>query len=470
MEHARPAAEQSVQPVNARLNRLHLVTRSHKTWVALLGFFFTFDLLDLNVFAYVAPALRNEWGLSIGAIGAITSASFVGMFVGGMLGGRLADRFGRRKVILAAGACYSVCSLASAFSPNAEILAVTRVFTGLGLQAMTGVLLVYVSEMFPRDKRGRYQSLILALGLVGVPLAAAFSRLIIPLGPESWRWVFVIGASGLIGVAAAVRLLPESIRWQVSQGREAEAETLLARLEAEALAATDKPSDWTESVSVVEVAEPVVGARILDLFNAAYRKRTVVCSLVMICLILSLYGFNSWVPTLLVERGYTSTQSLTYSLILSFAAVPGALLAWPIVDRFERKNLLFGIATVIAILMLAFGFITHLPVVVVTGFLVTMLLQTLVAVLYTYLPEVFPTGLRGLGSGLANSLGRLAGVAGGLIVAAIFSGLGFSAVFVYVAAVMFLLGVLMMAFGEKTTNRRLEELAGSVSSRTGGCP
>src|SRR6266568_7407244 len=97
----------------ARLDRISVITRSHRTWVALLGIFFTFDLVDLNTFAYVAPALRSEWGLSITTVGAVTSASFLGMFAGGLLGGRLADRYGRRPTILVAATFYSACSLLS---------------------------------------------------------------------------------------------------------------------------------------------------------------------------------------------------------------------------------------------------------------------------------------------------------------------------------------------------------------------
>lgn len=444
------------QRANARLDRLPVITRSHRIWVCLLGIFFTFDLVDLNTLAYTAPALRSQWGLSIGTIGFLTSASFFGMFFGGLLGGRLADRFGRRPVVLASGAFYSLCSLLSALSVNAAMLAVTRVLTGFGLQAMTGVLLVYVSEMFPREKRGRYQSLILAVGLVGVPIAATVSRLIVPLGTGSWRWVFVIGASGIVCVAASWWLLPESIRWQVAKGRAQRAEGVLVRLEDEARAATGR--DLPEPSGV---AEPPESGRLRELLTPAYLKRTVVASAVMVCLILGFYGFNAWIPTLLVAQGYTETQSLTYSLILSIGAVPGALLAWPLVDRLERKTLILGISLVVAMLLLVFGVVGGAVAVVVVGFLINMLMQMLVAVLYTYLPEIFPTRLRGIGSGLANSSGRLSGVAGSVIVAGVYAGIGFTAVFVYLALVMVLLGIILAMFGERTTKRSLED-AGSV--------
>lgn len=74
----------------ARLDRIRVITPVHRRWIGLLGllFLFVFDLVDLNTFAYAAPALRSEWGLSIGAVGAITSAGFVGMFLGAHVGWR----------------------------------------------------------------------------------------------------------------------------------------------------------------------------------------------------------------------------------------------------------------------------------------------------------------------------------------------------------------------------------------------
>ena len=86
--------------IAARLDRLPVITRTHRTWVVLLGALFVFDLVDLNSFAYAAPALRTQWGLSIGTVGVVTSAGFVGMFLGAIVGGRLSDRIGRRPVLI----------------------------------------------------------------------------------------------------------------------------------------------------------------------------------------------------------------------------------------------------------------------------------------------------------------------------------------------------------------------------------
>ncbi|MET0190373.1 MAG: MFS transporter [Pseudonocardia sediminis] len=449
------------QDLAARLDRIPVVTPVHRRWVGLLGFLFVFDLVDLNSFAYAAPALRTEWGLSIAGVGAITSAGFVGMFVGAIVGGRLSDRLGRRPVLVGAVFLYSLFSLLSAFAPDAVTLGVLRVLTGLGLQAMTGVLLVWVSEMFPRALRGRYQALLLAIGLAGVPIAAWVARAVVPLGEGAWRWIFVVGALGAVGGVVALRVLPESVRWCAAHGRapDPRQEQLVARMEEQASRITGAP--LPEPVP----DRPVVPGRLSELLRGATGRRTLVASVSCVFLILSFYGFSSWVPTLLVERGYTTAESLTFSSVLAIAAVPGALLAMPVADRFERRSVLLVVQSVVAVFLLLFGLVDHPVAIVVFGFAAAMFMQTGVAVLYTYIAEVFPLHLRGLGSGVANGSGRLAGVLGGLLVAALYSGAGLVAVYVYLAIAALLLGVVMRIWGERTTNRRLEEIEHGAARR-----
>lgn len=447
---APPAA--ATADLAARLDRIPVVTGTHRRWAWLLGSLFVFDLVDLNSFAFAAPALRAEWGLSIGGVGAITSAGFVGMFFGAIVGGRLSDRIGRRPVLIGATFFYSLFSLLSAFAVGPWSLGILRVLTGFGLQAMTGVLLVWVSEMFPRSQRGRYQALLLAIGLAGVPIAAWVARLVVPLGEGGWRWIFVIGSLGAIGGLVALRVLPESVRWRAARGVKGGEEEIVAKLEAQAEIRTGQP--LPEPIP----DRPVVAGKVSELLRGATLRKTIVASLACVFLILSFYGFSSWVPTLLVERGYTTAQSLTFSSILAIAAVPGALLAMPIIDRFERKTVIFGLEVVVAVLLLLFGLIPHSAAILICGFGAAMLMQTGVATLYTYIAEVFPLHLRGLGSGIANGSGRLAGVVGGVLVAGLYSGLGMPAVYIYLAVAALAMGLVMQLFGERTTNRRLEDI------------
>ncbi|RYF45516.1 MAG: MFS transporter, partial [Comamonadaceae bacterium] len=148
-------ADVSPAVLTARLDRIPTLTRKHIGLVALLISLFVFDIVDLSALSFVAPALREQWGLTLEELGLLTSTAFIGMFLGGLIGGRLADRFGRKPILLVGVVLFSLASIASAFAPNAEVLGVLRFILGFGLQMTTGAVLVIVSESFPKAFRGR---------------------------------------------------------------------------------------------------------------------------------------------------------------------------------------------------------------------------------------------------------------------------------------------------------------------------
>ena len=440
----------------ARLERLPRTTRSHRTWMALLGILFICDLMDTNGLAYAAPAIRAEWGLSVAQIGQLTSYSFLGMVAGGIIGGRLSDRLGRRRVLVWATLVYSVASLLCALAPNLAALGVLRVLTGVGIQAVTGVLIVYVAEMFPGVSRGRCQALMLGIGLLGIPLVASAARLIVPLSPGAWRWLFVLGAIGIIPAVLARFLLPESVRWAAVNGRIDEARATVERLEAQL------SGPLPEIVETTAIHEH---KKATDLFARGIRKRTIVATLTLIFGTLGVFGFTGWVPTLLVERGYSTAEALTITTIFSVGPPLGALFAMLLSDRFQRRTTSLVVTAIVAALMLVFAFTDSYWALVISGFGATMLLQTNNAVVYAYLPEVFPTVLRGLGAGFANGFSRLAGFGNAFLIAAVAAAVGFGGVFTLTAVFILLCGVTVGLFGERTRGRRLEDIGEDIPDR-----
>lgn len=435
-----------------RLNRIPVMTRTHRIWAGMLAGLLLVDMADLNTFAFAAPAIRADWGLDVAEVGTITAASFLGMFVGSITGGRIADRIGRKRVIAGATAFFSVFSLLSAFAVGVVDLAAYRVLTGFGLQALTVVVLTYVSEMFPRSHRGRSQTWIVAFSLLGIPAMAWFARWVVPSGPSAWRWIFVLGGAGVLLLIVVARVLPESVRWLEANGRHAEGLAVVERIEAEARLATGAELPAVAREPAVETGKAA------DLVRGGYLKRTIVLSLTMMLALSGFYGYNSWVPTLLHEHGFSPAQALTYSSILSLAALPGALLALLFIDKVERRTAVLVIYTVAAALLLVFGFTDSNGILLASGLLITMLLQTVTACMYTYLPEIFPTNLRALGAGIGNGTGRLATFGTTFLVAGLLTWFGFTAVFLYLSAVILLAGLTIGIFGERTRGRSLEDI------------
>src|SRR6266850_3043601 len=214
-----------------RLDRL-AISPFHRRTAALLAYVFFFELGDLNSFAYAAPALRQQWQLSIQTIATITSASFVGMFVGAMTAGTLSDHVGRRRALLLTTIWYSSMSLLNACAWSVPSLFAARLLTGVGLSGMTVVAMTYIGEMFPSRVRGAFQARILMFGLIGIPTTAYVARFLIPYADWGWRGVFIWGSLALFFPLFA-RRLEESPRWLERRGRVADTEAVLARIEHE---------------------------------------------------------------------------------------------------------------------------------------------------------------------------------------------------------------------------------------------
>ncbi|GAB3573443.1 MFS transporter [Amycolatopsis endophytica] len=432
----------------ARLDRLPRMSRAQWAWLPLLGLLSVGDTVDNYVLAYAAPAMKANWGLSIAQVGHLNSLSLLGMFVGALIGGRLSDRFGRKRIILGGTLLYALSSILCALAPTFALLGVFRALSGVGILAVIGALTVYVTEMFPARVRGRCQAAVLGLGLLGVPLAAFAAKLIIPLDPQAWRWVFVVGAFGLIPAAIGQFVMPESVRWLTAAGRDEDAALIVSRLES-------RYSGELPAPVLAERTAPAAKGKVAELFTGNQRRITIITALTLVFGIVAFYGFNSWVPTLLVERGYSTDVALTIATLLSIAPPIGSLAAMLVTDRWQRRYVLAGISLVVAALMVVFAFTDLLWLTAVAGFLITLLLQANAAAIYAYMPEVFPTTLRGLGSGLSNGAGRLAGAGGAALVAAVYGLAGFDGVFVTTAAFSLVTAILVGFFGENTRDRSL---------------
>jgi putative MFS transporter len=178
--------------------------RFHRLIVVCLAFTFFCELADLNEFAYAAPGIIKFLHITVNDVAAITSAGFFGMFIGAALGGWIADLFGRRRGLIWSVIWFSIFSIINALAYNVPTLLIARFLTGIGMSSLTVIGITYLAELMPKDRRGRLQAATLAIGSLGVPIIAGVALLVIPLGPEGWRFVFVFGGSWFYTCSAGV--------------------------------------------------------------------------------------------------------------------------------------------------------------------------------------------------------------------------------------------------------------------------
>lgn len=445
------AIEQEGSMLEARLDRLP-ITKRHIVWISVLGLAFFVETFDNVMFASLAPAIRNEWDLTIGEIGVLASSVFIGMFIGAVVGGRLSDRFGRKPALVAGCFVFGLGSLFSALTPSLEWLLACRVITGIGMQAAIGVLLVIVSEMFPSAKRGRFFTVLTFIGFASVPITAFIALTIVPSAPSAWRWVFAIGGVGILVALLVLRFVPETVRWQVAHNRCDAATRTVLLLE----------MDAQERGQVLPEPQPMprleTQQKLRDLFRGKVLQRLIVMSSAFGIYLFCLVGFQAWIPTILTSRGMPQTAALQFASIVALATLVGPVIIYFIADKVERKMILFVASAITAAAMLVFAFVGDPVVSLIAAFVASMSATSMTVSFYTYIPEVFPTALRGVGVGAVNGAARVTGFLSGISVAAIYTAWGFQWLYAILAGLFLLAGTVIMVFGIRTTNRSLEDV------------
>ena len=454
----------------ARLDRLPVMA-SHYVWAALLAANLMLEYYDNAIFAYASPTIKAHTSLSTEQIGFISSAFFIGMLVGALVGGRLSDQWGRRSVLVWTTVLYSLGALATAFAPTYETILASRVVTGIGVQAATSVLLVYIAEMFPGKARGRFVSIVTFGFVVSGIGAAALAMFYRPhSSSEAWRNLFLGGSIGLLIAPLARFILPESVRWCVSRRQFDRADRIVGELEARALrrGPLDEPA--------IAAMQPIAAAPTLrDLINDKALMRTIaVLTLGFFGASLAYYLFGQWGAYSLVYSLKYSEEHAYYIQFLwnvTYGATP--FVAMLFLDRYERKSTILVVSVLSALPLAVLGISATSWVVVAAGGLAAIITGLVVNAYYTYIPEAIPTKLRALGSGIVMSGGRFGGAAAGVLGAALFSSGGMTGVMLAAAACYIVFSIPVALFGPRTTNRSLEDVAGDDSGAANGarqCP
>ncbi len=446
--------------ISARLDRLP-ATRHVWGLVVLLSLGGFFEFYDLFFTGYVAPGLirsgiftaTTKGFFGINGFASFVAAFFAGLFVGTIAFGFVADRFGRRTIFTISLLWYSACTIVMATRMTADGINLWRFLAGVGIGVELVTIDTYISELMPKHLRGRAFVVNQAIQFSVIPVVAALSWWLVPQAPfgiAGWRWVVVIGAVGAIAVWFIRLAVPESPRWLAQHGRVAEADRVVAALEAR-VAAESGPLP-----PVAGLPEVVVRGSFAEIWRAPYLNRTIMLILFNIFQTVGYYGFANWVPTLLIKQGITETQSLGYTFIIAIAAPFGPLLCYGLADRVERKwQIVFG-ATAVAVCGLIFAQVTAAAAVVLLGVLLTLSNNVMSFAFHAYQTELYPTRIRAVAVGFVYSWSRLSVVFMAFVIAFTLGNFGVPGVFTLIAGSMAVVVVAIAAMGPRTGNLALE--------------
>jgi putative MFS transporter len=389
--------------------------------ISLGGFF---EFYDIFFAGYIAPGLLRSHMLGPNGIAAFIAAMFSGLFIGTALFGFVADRFGRRAIFTYSLLWYTAASVVMAFQHDAFGLNLWRFISGIGVGVELVTIDTYLSELVPKDWRGRAFAVNQTLQFASVPVIALLAWLLVPRDPfglEGWRWVVLLGASGAIFVWWIRLRVPESPRW---------------------------------------LAEPPERrANFREIWQPPYRRRTIMMIVFNLFQTVGFYGFSNWVPTLLIGRGISLTSSLRYTFIIAIAAPFGPLLGALIADKLERKWQIVLAAAGIATFGLLFGQMSAAPILIVCGVLVTLSANVLSFSSHAYQAELFPTRIRALAVGFTYSWSRFSVVFSSFAIAFFLGRFGVPGVFTFIAGSMVIVMLSIGIFGPRTNNQALEVIS-----------
>ena len=428
-ESALPVAGGSTGPVTRSQRLDHLpFTRKHAKMLGASGIGWALDAMDVGLISFVIAALSVHWGISKGDGSLIASAGFAGMAIGASLGGLLADRIGRRSVFALTLLVYGLATGASALATGVAMLIALRFVVGLGLGAELPVASTLMSEFAPARIRGRVIVWLEAFWALGWILAAVIGTFVAAEGPNGWRWALAIGMVPAV-YSLVIRLgMPESVRFLEKQGRHEEAERIVRGFEESAgIDPPAAPADTTAAAPATPAAPSALAASATSsapaapatpsapaastkqgIWSPALRGRTAGLWAVWFFINLSYYGAFIWIPTLLVDRGFDLPRSFAFTLIITLAQIPGyAVSAW-LIEVIGRRWTLTAFLAGSAVAATAFGMADTEATIIAAGCALSFFNLGAWGALYAIGPELYPTAVRGTGTGAAAGFGRIA--------------------------------------------------------------
>ncbi len=419
----------STLPTRAeRLNRLPF-GREHGKLLVGSGIGWALDAMDVGLISYVMAALAATWKLENTQLSWIGSIGFVGMMIGASVGGLLADRLGRRNVFALTLLVYGLATGAAAFSVGVAMLIVLRFIVGLGLGAELPVASTLVSEFAPQRIRGRMVVWLESFWAVGWIVAALLGYFLVPKEPggwPGWRWALLVGIIPAFYALVVRQGLPESVRFLESKGRLAEAERSVRLFEKHSNVVPDAEFEVAVTQTPLSI-EP--SQTKISIFSPLLRKRTIALWSVWFFVNLSYYGAFTWLPTLLFRQGHSLVRSFEYTLIITLAQLPGyAVAAW-LIEKWGRRPTLATFLLGSGIAAGLFGLQNSTAGILLAGMALSFFNLGAWGALYAIGPEIYPTAMRGTGTGAAAAAGRVAAIIAPLGVPFLLAGGGSPLVF-----------------------------------------
>ena len=368
------------------------------------GFLFGYDNI---VISGAIGYLSRSFQLEPASIGWAAGCALVGCLIGSASAGSIADRFGLKRALYGCAACFALSSVGVLLSASFAQYVAWRIVGGIGIGAASIVAPMYIAEIAPAKVRGRLVVLY-QFGIVAGILSAVYVNMLVERsGTESWevahgwRWMFAAAAIPAIIFAIVILLSEESPRWLMKTGRQNEAEHVLAVINGERAAESERGSIQRS------LAEEEGGLK--ELFTGPFRPALIIGFVLaafsqtsgITCLL-------SFLPEVFKSAGQKTSDAFFQSVLVGIVNLAFTILAIWLVDKAGRRTLIL-LGTSLQTLSLATVASLYLREGAGSGILAGIMAFVAGhavgngAVCWVIISEIFPTKIRGTAMSIATT-------------------------------------------------------------------
>ena len=387
------------------------VTPLHKTLGILITLITLFDGYDTFNPAYVIQYVRQPWGLLPSQAGLLVSSGLIGFLFGAMGHGMVADRYGRRKTLLAGLWIVNVLTLLTAiFATSFVSFCSLRFLTGLGLGVLLPLGTTYINELAPQRVSNSFSLWGVTFGW---SLGGVFAGMVgVFLTPTyGWQILYFVGTMSIPLTLVVHAVLPESPKFLAVHGRVDELRALMSRLRPERSAAYAKAVFHS-------VDQAASRNTIAALLAPRYRRVSLTIWTTAFLTLFAIFGLVGWIPTVMIQRGESFASGFSYGALMQGTSFIGGLTLAMLADRgFAATPRLLGVWWIIggiAVGTLVFvnGHAFNFAVVAIAGFCVIGAQH----VLNNFTANSYETGFRASGVGMELGVGRVGGILGPYVI------------------------------------------------------
>ena len=359
---------------------------------------------DTGVISGAILFISKDFSLTQLQVEIVVSCVLIGALIGAMTGGILADRFGRRRVIIATATLFVGGAIVTALSPTFTLLISGRIIVGAAIGVASFTTPLYISEVSPVKIRGRLVSINQVALTSGIVISYLVDYALADI--QGWRWMFGLAAVPAAILAVGMFWLPESPRWLVSKNLIDSARTVLERIR--------RTKDVGTELDDIQSSLAVQSGGWRDLFTPLIRPALIVG--VGLAILQQITGINTVIYYAPMIFEFTGAKSASASILATIGVgvvnVAMTVVALLLVDRVGRRPLLLigltGMIIGLGVLGLAFqlpslsgslGWIAEISLMLYVGAFAI----GLGPVFWLLISEIYPLKIRGVAMSVATS-------------------------------------------------------------------